>query len=57
MDHMLTMLEAAQRLNVGIDTVRKLIRTKRLKATRFGYRTVRISLKDLDAVVASKQKR
>jgi excisionase family DNA binding protein len=48
-EEMLTVAEAAARLKMHPETIRRAIRRGDLKALRFGYRTVRISLADLEA--------
>jgi excisionase family DNA binding protein len=50
----LTIQEAADLLGLHRETVRRAIRTGELKATRLGYRTVRITKADLQAWFMSK---
>jgi excisionase family DNA binding protein len=50
----LTPQEAADLLGVSRETIRRAIRSGELKATRLGYRTVRVTRADLDEWVVSK---
>jgi excisionase family DNA binding protein len=48
-EEMLTVAEAAARLKVHPETIRRAIRKGELRALRFGHRTVRIAPADLEA--------
>jgi excisionase family DNA binding protein len=52
MDHYITLDDAAERLRVSPDTVRRLIADGRMIAYKFG-RSLRISLSSLEAYIRS----
>lgn len=51
--HLLTLEQVADRLNVSIDTVRRLVRDGELPVKRFGERIRRVDPSDLDLYIAS----
>jgi len=54
-EHLLTVAEAAQRIRVNKDTVRRWILSGQLPAVRINARVVRIAARDLDALLTPKR--
>jgi excisionase family DNA binding protein len=52
---MLTYGETAEKLGVSVDTVRRLVKAHKLRAMRYGYRTVRFRPADVEAFMRSRQ--
>ena len=46
---------AAQQLSLGVISIRRMVKSGKIKAYKLGHNTVRIAQADIDAFVASKQ--
>lgn len=51
-DKLLTPVEVAERLRLGVRGVYDLVRAGQLPALKFGHRTLRVKQSDLDAYIA-----